>query len=241
MNILLIGYGKMGKILEELAINRHHNITHIIDNDYHWETLKGKDIDVAIDFSIPMLADYNIEECFNRDIPIVVGTTGWYNKLPQLKARAIQEQKGLFVASNYSIGMFIFNKINAQLASLMNNQPSYDVTINEIHHTQKLDAPSGTAITLAETIIDNVDRLKKWHCIEENDDIFEGGEDILTITSQRIGEVPGTHTITYSSEVDDISITHEAHNRKGFALGAILAAEFLKGKRGFYSMQDIIK
>lgn len=236
MNILLIGYGKMGKMIEEISLSRHHKIACIIDNDSDWDSVDSKQIDVAIDFSVPDSAVDNIVECFNRYIPIVVGTTGWYGRLTELKELANKEQRGLFVASNFSIGMNIFNKINTQLSILMNDQPSYDVYINEIHHIHKLDAPSGTAITLAETIIDNLDRKTKWEL-----DSHKEGNNILNITSERIGEEPGTHTITYSSEVDDIIITHQAHNRKGLALGAILAAEFMKDKKGFYNMKDLIK
>lgn len=245
MNILLIGYGKMGRMIEEIALERNHKIVHTIDNDYQWKTLEGKEVDIAIDFSIPMLADYNIMECFNRDIPIVVGTTGWYNKLPSLRTYCQENNKSMFVASNYSIGVYIFNQINQALAKLMNNQPSYDVSMEEVHHTQKLDTPSGTAITLAENIIDNIDRKTKWSCIEERDMIDEGIEkshkdNELLIYSKRIGDVTGNHTINYISDIDQITITHKAYNRKGFALGAVLAAEFLKNKKGFYTMKDMI-
>lgn len=236
MNILLIGYGKMGKIVKEIALQRNHSITYIIDNEKDWEQLDETKIDVAIDFSTPYIVVDNIIECFNRHIPVVVGTTGWYGRLSELKELAEKEQRGLFVASNFSIGMFIFNKVNEELSKLMNNQPSYDVSIEEIHHIQKLDAPSGTAITLAETIIDNLDRKTKWILDSEKEEANS-----LNIKSERIGQVPGTHTITYSSEVDDIIITHQAHNRTGLALGSILAAEFMKGKKGFYNMKDLIK
>lgn len=236
MNILLIGYGKMGKMIEDIALLRNHNIAYVIDKEEDWNNLDVKEIDVAIDFSSPYTVVDNIVACFNRNIPIVVGTTGWYGRLNEFRDLAIQEQKGLFVASNFSIGMSIFNKINEQLAILMNAQPSYDVSIEEIHHIHKLDAPSGTAITLAETIIDNLDRKTSWelNCEDEK-------SNIINVTAQRIGEVSGTHSVTYSSEVDDIIITHQAHNRKGFALGAVLAAEFMKGKTGFYGMKDLIK
>ncbi|MFA7082538.1 MAG: 4-hydroxy-tetrahydrodipicolinate reductase [Bacteroidales bacterium] len=236
MNILLIGYGKMGKIVKEIALQRNHSITYIIDKEEDWEQLDETKIDVAIDFSTPYIVVDNIIECFNRHIPVVVGTTGWYGRLSELKELAEKEQRGLFVASNFSIGMFIFNKVNEELSKLMNNQPSYDVSIEEIHHIQKLDAPSGTAITLAETIIDNLDRKTKWILDSEKEEANS-----LNIKSERIGQVPGTHTITYSSEVDDIIITHQAHNRTGWALGSILAAEFMKGKKGFYNMKDLIK
>ncbi len=236
MNILLLGYGKMGKMIEEIALLRNHNIAYIIDKDDSWDDIDAEKIDVAIDFSTPQSVIDNIVACFNRNIPVVVGTTGWYGRLNEIRDLAIEHGKGLFVASNFSVGMLIFNKINKELAVLMNNQPSYDVSIEEIHHIHKLDAPSGTAITLAETIIDNLDRKTKWELDNENEK-----PDIINIQAQRIGEVPGTHSITYSSEVDDIIITHQAHNRKGFALGAVLAAEFMNGKKGYYSMNDLIK
>lgn len=236
MNILLIGYGKMGKMIEDIALLRNHNIAYVIDKEEDWNNLDVKEIDVAIDFSSPYTVVDNIVACFNRNIPIVVGTTGWYGRLNEFRDLANQEQKGLFVASNFSIGMSIFNKINEQLAILMNAQPSYDVSIEEIHHVHKLDAPSGTAITLAETIIDNLDRKTNWEL-----DCQDEKPNVINVTAQRIGEVSGTHSVTYSSEVDDIIITHQAHNRKGFALGAVLAAEFMKGKTGFYGMKDLIK
>lgn len=236
MNILLIGYGKMGKIVKKIAQERNHNIAYTIDNEKDWEGLDETKVDVAIDFSTPYIVVDNIVECFNRHIPIVVGTTGWYGRLKELRELAEKEQRGLFVASNFSVGMFIFNKINEELSKLMNTQTSYDVSIEEIHHTEKLDAPSGTAITLAETIIDNLDRKTNWVL-----DPDKGKTDSLRIKSKRIGEVPGTHTITYSSGVDDIIITHQAHNRTGWALGSILAAEFMIGKKGFYNMKDLIK
>lgn len=236
MNILLIGYGKMGKMIEDIALLRNHNIAYVINKEEDWNNLDVKEIDVAIDFSSPYTVVDNIVACFNRNIPIVVGTTGWYGRLNEFRDLANQEQKGLFVASNFSIGMSIFNKINEQLAILMNAQPSYDVSIEEIHHIHKLDAPSGTAITLAETIIDNLDRKTSWEL-----DCQDEKPNVINVTAQRIGEVSGTHSVTYSSEVDDIIITHQAHNRKGFALGAVLAAEFMKGKTGFYGMKDLIK
>jgi len=236
MNILLIGYGKMGKMVEEIALLRNHNIVNIIDKDDSWDKINSKEIDVAIDFSTPYTVVDNIVACFNLNIPIVVGTTGWYGRLNELKELAIKEERGLFVASNFSIGMYIFNKLNEQLSKLMNNHPTYDVSIEEIHHIHKLDAPSGTAITLAETIIDNLDRKNKWELNCEKEE-----SNIINITSQRIGQVPGTHTITYSSEVDDIILTHQAHNRNGLAVGAVLAAEFMNGKKGFYNIKDLIK
>jgi len=235
MNILLIGYGKMGQVVKKVARQRNHNIAYIINSEKDWDDLQGKEIDVAIDFSTPYVVVDNIIECFNRHIPIVVGTTGWYSKYSELRDLSNKEQRGLFVASNFSIGMFIFNRINEELSKLMNNQPSYDVSIEEIHHIHKLDAPSGTAMTLAETIIDNLDRKDKWVLEPDKEEVGS-----INIKSQRIGEVPGTHTITYSSEVDDIVITHQAHNRTGWALGSVLAAEYMKDKKGFYTMKDLI-
>ncbi|MDR0971208.1 MAG: 4-hydroxy-tetrahydrodipicolinate reductase [Bacteroidales bacterium] len=236
MNILLIGYGKMGRMVEKAALMRHHKIVHIIDNEDNWKDLDYEKVDVAIDFSTPYVVEDNIIRCFNHFIPIVVGTTNWYSKLNDFKLLAQKEERTLFVASNFSIGMFIFNRINILLAKIMNNEPSYEVSIEEIHHKHKLDAPSGSAITLAENIIDNIDRKDKWVL-----DAFEAKSDEVNIFSRRIGEVVGEHSVLYSSVIDDIKLTHSAHSREGFALGAVLAAEFLKDKKGYFTMKDLVK
>lgn len=217
----------MGKMVEEIALSKSDTIVGIIDKDEDWESFDKnnsfKDV-VAIDFSIPSKVLDNIEKAWERNIAIVVGTTGWYDKLEQITQRANQENKTLFWASNFSIGVFIFNKLNAYLANIMKDYPEYNPSIKEIHHIHKLDAPSGTAITLAQTLADNL------NIAQEN----------LNIESIREGEVCGTHIINYYSEVDDIEIKHTAHSRKGFASGAVMAAHWLKGKQGVFTMKDFI-
>lgn len=227
MNILIIGYGKMGKMVEEIALSKSDTIVGIIDKEEDWQTFDKNNtyIDiVAIDFSIPSKVLDNIEKAWERNIAIVVGTTGWYDKLEEITQRANQEKKTLFWASNFSIGVFLFNKLNAYLADMMKEYSDYNPSIKEIHHIHKLDAPSGTAITLAQTLVEN-------HNIEKQN---------LNIESVREGEVCGTHIINYYSEVDDIEIKHTAHSRKGFASGAVMAAHWLLGKQGVFTMKDFI-
>lgn len=217
----------MGKMVEEVALSKSDTIVGIIDKEEDWQTFDKnntyKDI-VAIDFSIPSKVLDNIEKAWERNIAIVVGTTGWYDKLEEITQRANQEKKTLFWASNFSIGVFLFNKLNAYLADMMKEYSDYNPSIKEIHHIHKLDAPSGTAITLAQTLVEN-------HNIEKQN---------LNIESVREGEVCGTHIINYYSEVDDIEIKHTAHSRKGFASGAVMAAHWLKGKQGVFTMKDFI-
>lgn len=217
----------MGKMVEEIALSKSDTIVGIIDKEEGWQTFDKnntyKDI-VAIDFSIPSKVLENIEKAWERNIAIVVGTTGWYDKLEEITQRANQEKKTLFWASNFSIGVFLFNKLNAYLADMMKEYSDYNPSIKEIHHIHKLDAPSGTAITLAQTLVEN-------HNIEKQN---------LNIESVREGEVCGTHIINYYSEVDDIEIKHTAHSRKGFASGAVMAAHWLKGKQGVFTMKDFI-
>ena len=217
----------MGKMVEEIALSKSDTIVGIIDKEEDWQTFDKnntyKDI-VAIDFSIPSKVLDNIEKAWDRNIAIVVGTTGWYDKLEEITQRANQEKKTLFWASNFSIGVFLFNKLNAYLADMMKEYSDYNPSIKEIHHIHKLDAPSGTAITLAQTLVEN-------HNIEKQN---------LNIESVREGEVCGTHIINYYSEVDDIEIKHTAHSRKGFASGAVMAAHWLKGKQGVFTMKDFI-
>lgn len=235
MNIALIGYGKMGKEIEKIAHARNHKIGLKIDKDnanlFTLEMLK--DIDVAIEFSTPETVVQNINNCFNANVPIVVGTTGWYNHFKEIEQNCISKNQTLFYATNYSIGVNLFMKVNLYLAELMNNYPNYSVALEEIHHVHKLDKPSGTAITLAEQIISKIDLKKSWS-------ITENTEDKLFIKDVREGEVPGTHIVKYQSIIDDIEIMHKAHNRQGFALGAVIAAEFLKGKKGIYNMSNLI-
>ena len=231
MNIALLGYGKMGKTIEEIAIQRGHQIVLKVDKDDHdYDITKA---DVAIDFSIPTVAFNNISNCINNQIPVISGTTGWledYNKAVAL----CKEKQGAFIyASNFSLGVNIFFELNKTLARMMTNLKQYKVSLEEIHHTQKLDAPSGTAISLANGIIAEHSNYKQWK-------LEESIENTINITAKRIDDVPGTHTITYESEVDTITIEHIAHNRQGFALGAIIAAEWIVGKKGVFTMNDVL-
>jgi len=245
MNIALLGYGKMGKIIEKIATDRKHNIVLKIDfynqQDLNLENLAKAD--VVIEFSTPGSVLSNIKHCFDAHVPIVVGTTGWYEHLPEVKQQCIESGNTLLYASNFSVGVNIFFHVNRILARLMNNYPYYDVQVEEIHHMQKLDSPSGTAITIAEGIIENLDAKKEWVNIlsaEGNDGADDSiKNDQLLIESFRIDSVPGTHTVIYDSEVDMIEFKHTAHNRNGFALGAVLAAEWVHNKKGFFSVEEM--
>lgn len=235
MRIALLGYGKMGKEIEKIAIQRGHEISLKIDannlSNFNVDSLRGTD--VAIEFSTPETAYNNIQICFTANTPVVAGTTGWLDKLDSCVEQC-NNGAGLFYASNYSVGVNVFFEINKKLAQLMAAYPSYKVEMEEIHHTQKLDSPSGTAITLAEGIIENIDEINHW----VNDATAKDGE--INITSKRIDKVPGTHGVSYENEIDEIYIRHTAHNRKGFALGAVLAAEFMTNKTGFFGMKELM-
>ena len=242
MRIALLGYGKMGQIIERFAIERGHEIVLkiSIDNVEDFTTDNLTKADVAIDFSAPDAAVDNIYKCFEANLPVVVGTTGWYGKLQEIKNDCLSINNTLLYGSNFSIGVNLFFHLNKVLAKLMNNYPAYEVQVEEIHHTQKLDAPSGTAMTIAEDIIEEIDRKSEW--LNEVvgtpiPDVIKNEQ--LLIESHRIENVPGTHTVVYSSEVDDIEIKHTAHSRAGFALGAIVAAEWLEDKKGFYNIADV--
>jgi len=236
MKIALIGYGKMGKEIEKIAIDRGHTINLIIDKDdekkLNHENLKG--IDVAMEFTIPDSAVANIKKCFESNVPIVCGTTGWTNELDQLIELCKKNKKTFFYSSNYSLGVNIFFKVNSFLSSIMNNYPAYEPHLEETHHTQKLDAPSGTAITLANGLIANLDRKTNW--VKETAE----KESDLIIKSFREGVVPGNHKVIYDSAFDKLQIEHDLKNRQGLALGAVLAAEFLAGKIGYYAMNDLL-
>ncbi len=242
MKIALLGYGKMGQIIERIAIERGHEIVLKIsvDNTADFTISNLKKADVAIDFSTPNAAVDNIYKCFEAGVPVVVGTTGWYGKLQEIKNDCLSSNNTLLYGSNFSVGVNLFFHLNKVLAKLMNNYPAYEVQVEEIHHTQKLDAPSGTAMTIAEDIIEELDRKSEWLNEVVGTPIPEviKNEELL-IESHRIENVPGTHTVIYSSEVDDIEIKHTAHNRSGFALGAVIAAEWLEKKQGFYNITDI--
>lgn len=236
MKIAIIGYGKMGKTIERIALEKGHEIVLKIDvenrSDFTKENLQKAE--VAIEFSRPESAFENIADCLRAGVPTVSGTTGWLDKLKEAKQICMETGGAFFYASNYSIGVNIFFALNEQLAKMMNDFPSYKVQLEEIHHTQKLDAPSGTAITLAEGVLDNLTRKEKW--INEP----EHSSTDLSILSKRIEKVPGTHRVTYSSVVDTIEIKHTAHSREGFAAGAVMAAEWLVGKKGFFGMKDLL-
>ncbi len=235
MKIALVGYGKMGKAIEQIARERGHEIVSIIDinNPQDFASEAFRSADVAIEFTSPATAYGNYLKCFEAGVPVVSGTTGWLDKMPEIKRMCTEEGKTFFYASNFSIGVNIFFAVNKYLAKIMNNFPSYDVRMTEVHHVHKLDAPSGTAITLAEGILENIDRKERWTL-----NTAEAPTD-LPIQAIREGEVPGIHEITYESEADIISIKHDAKSRAGFALGAVLAAEFTAGKKGFLGMSDM--
>src|SRR5476649_2808128 len=245
MKIALLGYGKMGKIIEKIAIDRKHEIVLKIDNDnLHELTAENlKRADVAIEFTMPGSVLGNIAKCFEAGTPVVVGTTGWYDELENIKQQYEENNNTLLYATNFSVGVNIFFHINKMLAKLMNDYPYYDVQVEEIHHTQKIDSPSGTAITIAEGIIDSLDSKKDWVnalATDGNDTVDDNiKKDQLLIESFRIDSVPGTHTVIYDSEVDSIEFKHTAHNRNGFALGAVLAAEWVHDKKGFFSVEQM--
>lgn len=238
MKIALIGYGKMGKTIEQLALERGHEIVSVIDidnpNDFQSDAFKSAD--VAIEFSAPTAAFDNYMKCFAADVPVVAGTTGWLDRMDEIKTICNEEGKTFFYASNYSIGVNIFFAVNKYLAKIMNQFPAYDVSMSETHHIHKLDAPSGTAITLAEGIIEQIDRKKQWKLQQDAQQ-----SDDLVIEDIREGEVPGIHEVHYESDVDYIHIKHSAKSRTGFAIGAVVAAEFTAGKKGFLSMNDLLK
>lgn len=236
MRISLIGYGKMGREIETIAKARGHQIVSIIDidNQKDFDSKEFLSAEVAIEFTRPEMAYTNYLTCFERNIPVVAGTTGWLQHLDEIKKACNEKGQTFFYASNYSIGVNIFFAVNKYLARIMNKFPQYDVSIEEIHHIHKLDSPSGTGITLAEGILEHIDRKSRW---EEG---TNAAPETLPIHSIREGEVPGIHEIVYESEADVISIRHDAKSRKGFALGAVLAAEYTGGKKGFLTMNDML-
>ncbi len=236
MKIALLGYGKMGKEIEKIALERGHEIFLKIDNEGDWLTQKSvlSKADVAIEFSTPQSTMTNIFHSFDVNVPVVVGTTGWMEQLDHVKQVCEKNGQTLFYASNFSIGVNLFFEINNRLALMMKKQSGYNVKMEEIHHTEKLDSPSGTAIKLAEGIIEKYGKKKSWINNETND------SNIFGIVSKRIDKVPGTHTVTWTSAIDDIELKHTAHNRKGFALGAVMAAEWVRDKRGVFTMHDML-
>lgn len=243
MNILLLGYGKMGRSIEHLALERGHQIAGRIniDNQADLDALADADVDVVIEFSSPESAGANIQRCLERGWPVVCGTTGWLEQRNAIEQLCHDKKGAFFYASNYSIGVNLFFRLNKTLARLMRNERSYRVSMTEIHHTEKKDAPSGTAITLAEGIITELPDINRWHSQEADAPISDTDTDnAIVIESLREGFVPGTHTVRYDSAVDQIDITHTAHSRDGFALGALTAAEWLIGREGVFGMDDLL-
>ncbi len=234
MKIALIGYGKMGHAIEEIALSRGHEIVCRIDADNvgDFESPAFAAADVAIEFTTPATAVDNYYRAFAAGIPVVSGTTGWLDRMPEIKA-ACEKGCTFFYVSNFSLGVNIFFALNRWLASVMNHFEDYSVSLEEIHHIHKLDHPSGTAITLAEGLIENLDAMRRWS-------ETESASDLIPVTAKREGEVPGTHIVRYDSEVDTITIEHQAKSRRGFALGAVVAAEFTVGKKGFLTMNDLL-
>lgn len=234
MNIVLVGYGKMGKTIERIALERGHTISGRIDID-NLSDLHRVQADVAIEFSHPSAAFENVKQCIERKIPVVCGTTGWLERKGELETLTKDTGATFFYASNYSLGVQVFFKLNEYLAKMMNQFNAYDISIDEVHHTEKKDAPSGTAITLAEGVIKHLARKKKWI------NVAGSKPEDIHINSFRINEVPGTHVIKYTSLIDDIEIKHTAHTREGFALGAVMVAEWLQNKKGVLNMDDFLK
>jgi len=261
MKIALIGYGKMGHIIEEICLSRGHQVvaTIDIDNQEDFESDAFKGADVAIEFTTPKTVLGNIDRCLSLGVPVVVGSTGWYDQLASVKKKVSMSNGSLFWASNFSIGVNVFVAVQKYLARIMNSYPNYDVTLEETHHIHKLDSPSGTAITIANAITDNLERKQVWKetaCVWQHEDMSvdvarnaEAGTafaahnpEELEVIAFRRGEVPGIHTVVYDSDVDTITMTHSAKSRRGFALGAVVAAEWMgDGKKGIYTMTDLMK
>ncbi|PIY09649.1 MAG: 4-hydroxy-tetrahydrodipicolinate reductase [Flexibacter sp. CG_4_10_14_3_um_filter_32_15] len=248
MKIALVGYGKMGKEIEKIALQKGHTISFRIskENKEELQKLNTENTDVLIEFTSPESAFENVKFCLEKGVSVVCGSTGWNEKKKEIEKLIATKNKqnqnlAFFWASNFSVGLNIFLEINKYAAKLMQNYSSYDVEITEIHHKEKKDAPSGTAITLAETILENYDSKQEWQLAENNTAKNSINPTTIPIFALREEDVKGTHTTTYSSSVDDISLTHKAHSREGFAKGAVLAAEFLKGKKGIFGMTDLLK
>ncbi len=230
MKFALLGYGKMGKAIEQIALERGHEIVCKIDINLAEGKLQGAD--AAINFSIPNAAVDNITSALHQSVPVVCGTTGWLDAFPQVTQTAMENNTAFLYASNFSVGVNLFFKLNKILSQIMHPQKENSVSMQETHHIHKLDAPSGTAISLAEGIIENTD-LKQWK-------MNEGTKDSITIQSYRKGEGPGTHNVKYESLIDEITIEHKAYNRIGFAQGAVIAAEWIVGKKGIFKMEDVL-
>jgi len=239
MNIALIGYGKMGKTIEEIALSRGHQIVARANSQHSIQEIDFSKIDVAIEFTTPHFAVQHIEYCTKMKTPIVVGTTSWDGQLPYIKDLVIEEEGTLLYSSNFSIGVNIFFELNKKLAELMAPHREYSLRIDETHHLQKLDAPSGTAQSLANDILLENENLNSW--VHQENSLPTTAKSQFGVVSHREDGVPGTHKIEYSSEIDTLEITHTAHTRKGFALGAVIAAEWVQHKKGIFTMNDVIK
>ncbi len=239
MKIGLAGYGKMGRAIEEIAIERGHEILFKSNSVFPLNQRDIDSVDVVIEFTKPDLAVQHIEMVLGAQKPIIVGTTGWNEQIYKVENLVSSNSGSLLYASNFSIGVNLFFELNEKLARLMNHRSHYKASINEVHHTQKVDAPSGTAITLANQILENNETYFSWVCEEGTEPHTTQGQ--LGVVAHRIPDVPGTHTVTYDSDIDSISITHQAHNRKGFALGAVLAAEWIVDKKGIHTIKDMLK
>lgn len=237
MKIALIGYGKLGKAIEEVALHRGHDIVLRVTKA-NADSYQLTGCDLAIECTGPESAFENIKRCVEAKVPIVVGSTGWYEKFEEVKVMVKKNQGSLLYATNFSVGVHLFWEVNRALAKMMNNIPSYEVSITEIHHTAKKDAPSGTAITTAELLLEELDTKEHWKLVNEID--LNSGKDLL-IQSVREGDAKGTHIVTYESTVDRIELKHEAFSREGFAAGAVLAAEYLQNNKGVYSMRDVLR
>jgi 4-hydroxy-tetrahydrodipicolinate reductase len=237
MNIALFGYGKMGKVIEKIAQARGHQITARISKDDPKERFDLSATDVAIEFSVPESAQENIQYCLDNDLPIVIGTTGWYEHLTFLSNYCQDHNGAMLHATNFSLGVNMFFELNKKLAQMMSRFPEYSASVVETHHTEKLDAPSGTGISLTEDLIANHTSYQKWENVKKS----QLKEDTtLSIESIRLPNVPGTHQVSYSSSVDNIEMIHTAHNREGFGLGSVLAAEWIVGKKGVFTMKDVL-
>ena len=237
MNIALFGYGKMGKEIEKVLLERGHSISHRINSKDNLDVIDFSNTHAVIEFSTPNTAHKNIQFCLNNKLPIVIGTTGWYDNLAELSNLCESNKTAMIHATNFSLGVNLFFKLNEQLAKLMTKYPSYNCSVTEIHHTEKKDAPSGTGIKIAEGIISELDQFTDWENVSTSD--LTNGKN-LSLASERLPNVPGTHNVKYENEIDKIEISHTAHSRKGFALGSVIAAEWIIDKKGTFTMRDVL-
>lgn len=237
MNVALFGYGKMGKEIEKLLLERGHSISLKVSSKDDLESLNFNSTDVVIEFSTPQTAEKNITFCLTHNLPVIIGTTGWYDDFENLTSLCIEQNGAMLHATNFSLGVNLFFALNKHLAKLMNNHPSYKCSVKEIHHTEKVDAPSGTGISIAEQIIDENESLSQWENVAP---IALQSSSSLALESERLPNVPGTHEVIYENDIDKIEISHTAHNRKGFALGSVIAAEWIKDKTGVFTMNNVL-